>query len=311
MARPCLARPTRGRGRRHRGGRHRPAGGVRDHARLPRPPSRAGRRAGRHVWDCGRRQCGGATPRRPTPPRPGSARPACRPARESSSWWCRTLDRGAHDAEDPSRSGTRPSGKPRGRAGAGPGRGAGAHRRTRPGVVRATAPHPPPGARPRARRRLGRGAGARRRTLLRAPRATHRRLRAVRDARRSAGQEAEFNAFWSRLARATHPRVRARTAIRSRCQPGTGARCGARPPCLAERLEELGRPTYISYGTLLGLVRDGRLIAHDDDVDLAVVLAGATITDVVAAGSTSSPASRRQGCSVSTTRWSRSRTASS
>jgi len=35
--------------------------------------------------------------------------------------------------------------------------------------------------------------------------------------------------------------------------------------------DECGVPAYISYGTLLGAVRNGRLIGHDNDVDLAYV----------------------------------------
>ena len=39
-----------------------------------------------------------------------------------------------------------------------------------------------------------------------------------------------------------------------------------------DRLEALGLRCFINSGTLLGAIREGRLIAHDDDVDLAVVL---------------------------------------
>lgn len=37
-------------------------------------------------------------------------------------------------------------------------------------------------------------------------------------------------------------------------------------------LEALGYEAFINSGTLLGMVRDGHLIEHDDDVDLAVIL---------------------------------------
>lgn len=35
-------------------------------------------------------------------------------------------------------------------------------------------------------------------------------------------------------------------------------------------LEEAGARHWVTYGTLLGLVREGQFLAHDDDIDLAV-----------------------------------------
>ena len=43
-------------------------------------------------------------------------------------------------------------------------------------------------------------------------------------------------------------------------------------------------PAYISYGTLLGAVRNGRLIGHDNDIDLAYVSTHAYPVDVVREG---------------------------
>lgn len=37
-----------------------------------------------------------------------------------------------------------------------------------------------------------------------------------------------------------------------------------------EALEAAGAQPWVTYGTLLGLVREGRLLPHDDDIDLAV-----------------------------------------
>ena len=45
---------------------------------------------------------------------------------------------------------------------------------------------------------------------------------------------------------------------------------------LMDRLKGLGLTVFANSGTLLGLVRDGRLIGHDDDVDLAVILKAKT-----------------------------------
>jgi hypothetical protein len=46
-------------------------------------------------------------------------------------------------------------------------------------------------------------------------------------------------------------------------------------------LREFGVEPFTCYGTLLGLVRDGRLIAHDDDADLAYLSAHEHPADVV------------------------------
>ncbi|MFM7272834.1 MAG: hypothetical protein ACKO4A_03125, partial [Gammaproteobacteria bacterium] len=43
---------------------------------------------------------------------------------------------------------------------------------------------------------------------------------------------------------------------------------------IVSELASLGHRAFINSGTLLGAVREGRLIGHDDDVDLAVVLQG-------------------------------------
>jgi hypothetical protein len=40
----------------------------------------------------------------------------------------------------------------------------------------------------------------------------------------------------------------------------------------AEALTAAGADWWVAYGTLLGLVREGRLMAHDNDIDLAVHL---------------------------------------
>lgn len=40
----------------------------------------------------------------------------------------------------------------------------------------------------------------------------------------------------------------------------------------AEALTAAGATWWVAYGTLLGLVREGRLLAHDNDIDLAVMI---------------------------------------
>ncbi|MFD1343273.1 LicD family protein [Litorisediminicola beolgyonensis] len=44
-------------------------------------------------------------------------------------------------------------------------------------------------------------------------------------------------------------------------------------------VEATGHQVFLNSGTLLGVVRDGRLIDHDDDIDLAVILKATTDAD--------------------------------
>lgn len=47
-----------------------------------------------------------------------------------------------------------------------------------------------------------------------------------------------------------------------------------------DALAGLGHEAFVVSGTLLGLVRDGGLVPHDDDVDLAVLLASSEVADL-------------------------------
>jgi hypothetical protein len=48
-------------------------------------------------------------------------------------------------------------------------------------------------------------------------------------------------------------------------------------------LTDMGLTSFVNSGTLLGLVREGALIKHDDDADLGVILPGDTIKEVIEA----------------------------
>ncbi len=92
----------------------------------------------------------------------------------------------------------------------------------------------------------------------------------------------EFNAFFDSLSTAIHPFSIGphgfQKALASRPQQPVWAAIGE----LETTVNALGGQCFINSGTLLGAIRDGQLIAHDDDVDLAVILKGDSLAAVVA-----------------------------
>ncbi len=115
----------------------------------------------------------------------------------------------------------------------------------------------------------------------RRPKLTHRRLRQLRDHRRETGRDSDFAAFWDRLGRVTHPYVLVPHGYKVPLAARDESAVWRETSRLCARLDELGYDSFVSYGTLLGLVREGGLIPHDDDVDLTVLLPGDTIPEVV------------------------------
>jgi hypothetical protein len=67
---------------------------------------------------------------------------------------------------------------------------------------------------------------------------------------------------------------------------------------LIRDLTEIGTAPFVCYGTLLGLVRDGRLIPHDDDADVAYLSAHEHPADVVRESYQIESALRRRGYTV-------------
>ena len=116
--------------------------------------------------------------------------------------------------------------------------------------------------------------------FLKRPRPTFRRLGELRQRRRQEGQAAAFNDFHATfqqlLAQYTLNAHGYQPALRSldphKLWDGIEA--------LTTRIADLGHECFANSGTLLGMVRDGRLISHDDDVDLAVLLHASEVAEV-------------------------------
>lgn len=105
------------------------------------------------------------------------------------------------------------------------------------------------------------------------PATTTRTLQRLRSLRAKAGQDGEFEKFEALIKDhigaggvTNHGFGKANFAERD--HGALWDRIGSH----IETLRDTGYQVFLNSGTLLGVVRDGRLIDHDDDIDLAVVL---------------------------------------
>ncbi|MEO5377117.1 MAG: LicD family protein [Magnetococcus sp. DMHC-6] len=91
-----------------------------------------------------------------------------------------------------------------------------------------------------------------------------------------------FDLFWAEILKVIHPKTLSQygyiTALANRNQQEVWRDISK----YVDRLATFGYECFINSGTLLGAVRDGQLIAHDEDVDLAVVLKSQRLEEIVA-----------------------------
>lgn len=108
------------------------------------------------------------------------------------------------------------------------------------------------------------------------------RLRILQARYQVLGTPELFTLLWVELQGLMHPHTLCDhgylTGLASREPAKVFAELGA----LLRRLSGYGLRCIVNSGTLLGVVRDGTLIGHDDDVDLAVLLAASTAADAAA-----------------------------
>lgn len=114
------------------------------------------------------------------------------------------------------------------------------------------------------------------------PGVVHRRLRELRALHHAAGRQDHFAALWAVVTWCMAPLTLTPHGFRLPLAARDERAVWQRIAGLADRIGELGHQVFVNSGTLLGLVREGGLLGQDDDVDLAVVLAGESADDVAA-----------------------------
>jgi hypothetical protein len=107
------------------------------------------------------------------------------------------------------------------------------------------------------------------------PARTFRRLRRMR-----AQQGEEFGGFWEECRRVLAPYTLGAHGYKLALGSHDETAVWREADAVMSAMRELGYPTFVNSGTLLGLVREGSAIADDDDVDLAVLLRSSSLRDV-------------------------------
>ena len=115
------------------------------------------------------------------------------------------------------------------------------------------------------------------------PSGTTRAIKTLRALRQSQGQEKKFTSFEALFKRSLgNVRLTNHGYRAESFQDMDHATVWAKVGQHIDTLDERGYPVFLNSGTLLGVVRDGKLIDHDDDVDLAVILHAETPEDAAA-----------------------------
>lgn len=89
-----------------------------------------------------------------------------------------------------------------------------------------------------------------------------------------------FAAFWADVRRVLHPRTLGPHGYLTSLESRDSAQVWRDISVLQEKLAALGYVAFLNSGTLLGVVREGNFVAHDDDIDLAVLMHSDSVAGV-------------------------------
>ncbi len=112
------------------------------------------------------------------------------------------------------------------------------------------------------------------------PARTHGRLKHMEIRYAEQGMEARFASFFERVKQTLHPDYITPHGYNRTFGEKAGDDIFSKLDAELEPVIRLGKPIILYAGALLGLVREGGLIGHDDDVDFAVHLGESTLEGV-------------------------------
>ncbi|WP_324751812.1 hypothetical protein [Roseovarius sp. Pro17] len=104
------------------------------------------------------------------------------------------------------------------------------------------------------------------------PARTHGKLMMLRDTRIERGEEAAFNEYMQLIRDTLHPEFITSHGYTITFSEMDAAQIFKSMGAALKPLEQLGKPFFLYAGALLGHVRNGKLIEHDDDIDIAIML---------------------------------------
>ncbi len=112
------------------------------------------------------------------------------------------------------------------------------------------------------------------------PARTHGRLMKLRDARSERGEQAQFDEYMQLIRNTLHPEFITPHGYTKTFSQMDAAKIFESMGSALKPLEELGQPFFLYAGALLGCIRDGKLIEHDDDIDIGIFLGECSENDV-------------------------------